>query len=542
MVVMKRIVFIGVLIACSFGNSFSQTDYIARANALLQAKDFNKAKACIDSCVKDSKYGNDAQAWYLRGFIYKAIYQNKEKTVVESPARITALESFKKSMKLDNSAENVSENKKNIKFLATSIYNDVIKGLDTINYNVAIRNFDKFKMYYALADASEADLKTDDVTYKLALASVFEKFFEKSPSHEMKVKYYNLAVQQYSEILAEAPTNATAKLNRATLIARAADFQIGEKEKQFKQELDVKSTTINKLDKDNQLKQSEIQTKESVIKTKEEEIKEKVMESNAKTQVIGLLKEEKDLKDEQIHQQTIIRNILIGGVLILLLFSVVIFRQRNRISKEKHRSDELLLNILPEEVANELKKTGTAKAKHYNHVSVLFTDFVGFTIISEKLSPQELVEEIHACFTAFDAIIERNGMEKIKTIGDAYLAVCGMPNEDSDHAKKTVTASLEIMDYINKRINEGGKFKIRIGINSGPVVAGIVGVKKFAYDIWGDAVNTAARMEQTSVHGKVNISGATYELIKDNFNCTYRGKVDAKNKGEIDMYFVDGKI
>jgi len=203
--------------------------------------------------------------------------------------------------------------------------------------------------------------------------------------------------------------------------------------------------------------------------------------------------------------------------------------------EEKKKSDDLLHNILPEEVALELKRKGHAEAKLYNHVSVLFTDFVGFTTISEQLSPTELVREIHENFTAFDSIIERNGLEKIKTIGDAYLAVCGLPHLTHEHAQKVVKAALEIRDYM---ANSDGKFQVRIGIHSGPVVAGIVGVKKYAYDIWGDTVNTAARMEQNSEAGKINISGVTYELIKQDFNCEYRGKIKAKNKGEVDMYFV----
>jgi class 3 adenylate cyclase len=170
---------------------------------------------------------------------------------------------------------------------------------------------------------------------------------------------------------------------------------------------------------------------------------------------------------------------------------------------------------------------------------VLFTDFVGFTSISEKLTPKELVAEIHYCFTAFDTITERHGLEKIKTIGDAYLAVCGLPNADEQHAKKTVQAAIEIREFINKRFKDGGKFTIRIGINSGSVVAGIVGVKKFAYDIWGDTVNTATRMEQHSINGKINISEATYQLVKNDFTCTHRGKIEAKNKGKVDMYFVE---
>ncbi len=207
-----------------------------------------------------------------------------------------------------------------------------------------------------------------------------------------------------------------------------------------------------------------------------------------------------------------------------------------QLKQEKKKSDDLLLNILPEEIAEELKQKGIAEAKQYNHVTVLFTDFVNFTGISEQLSPKDLVAEIHKNFTAFDAIIERNGLEKIKTIGDAYLAVCGLPNEDTQHAKKVLLAAIEICEYTK---NSNGIFNIRIGINTGPVVAGIVGVKKYAYDIWGDTVNTAARMEQNSEAGKINISGATYQLIKNDFTCTHRGKIEAKNKGEIDMYFVN---
>lgn len=212
------------------------------------------------------------------------------------------------------------------------------------------------------------------------------------------------------------------------------------------------------------------------------------------------------------------------------------------LSIEKKRSDDLLLNILPFDIAEELKKYGTSKAKLFENVSVLFSDFVGFTNVSEKLTPGELVAELHHCFTAIDTILERNGLEKIKTIGDAYLAVCGLPITVENHAIKTIQAALEIIEFINKRETEGGKFNIRIGINSGSVVAGIVGVKKFAYDIWGDTVNTASRLEQNSISGKINISAATYQLVKNNFTCTHRGKIEAKNKGKIDMYFVDGKI
>jgi class 3 adenylate cyclase len=215
-------------------------------------------------------------------------------------------------------------------------------------------------------------------------------------------------------------------------------------------------------------------------------------------------------------------------------------KKHEELKAEKKKSDDLLHNILPEEVADELKQRGTSSAKFFDHVTVLFTDFVNFTKAGERMSPQELVDELNTCFKAFDEIISKYNIEKIKTIGDAYLAVSGLPVADEEHALKATDAALQIQHYmLNRRKEFGDKtFEVRIGIHSGSVVAGIVGVKKFAYDIWGDTVNTAARMEQNSEPGKINISQTTYELIKDHFNCTYRGEISAKNKGDLSMYFV----
>jgi class 3 adenylate cyclase len=218
-------------------------------------------------------------------------------------------------------------------------------------------------------------------------------------------------------------------------------------------------------------------------------------------------------------------------------------RQHEELKSEKKKSDDLLLNILPSEIADELKENGLSEARLYNNVTVLFTDFVNFTKAGERMSPRELVSELHACFKAFDEIIGKYGIEKIKTIGDAYLAVSGLPHPDERHAAHVISAAMEIREFISARKQQLGDqtFEIRIGIHSGPVVAGIVGVKKFAYDIWGDTVNTAARMEQSGVAGKINISATTYELIKDQYECAYRGEINAKNKGELKMYFVEEK-
>ena len=221
-------------------------------------------------------------------------------------------------------------------------------------------------------------------------------------------------------------------------------------------------------------------------------------------------------------------------------------KQKTELEIQKKRSDELLRNILPTEVAEELKEKGSAHAKLIDEVTVLFTDFKEFTQFSEKLSPQELVGEIHECFSAFDNIMQKYGVEKIKTIGDAYMAVGGLPTPNQTHSCDVVNAALEIQKFMvqhnQKKETEGKPFlEIRIGVHTGPVVAGIVGVKKFAYDIWGDTVNTAHHIENSSEAGQVNISGTTYELVKDKFYCIHRGKIRAKHKGELDMYFVSLK-
>ena len=212
--------------------------------------------------------------------------------------------------------------------------------------------------------------------------------------------------------------------------------------------------------------------------------------------------------------------------------------------KQKEKSDELLLNILPSEVADELKEKGYTTAKSFDEVTVLFSDIKGFTNVAEKMTAQELVKEINTYFSVFDGIIQKYGLEKIKTIGDAYVAAGGLPEKNSATVQNVVEAAIAMQQAIEKLKQERvtsnkPHFELRIGIHTGPVVAGVVGIKKFQYDIWGDTVNLAARMEQSGVPGKINISQHTYELVKEQFNCVHRGKIEAKNKGEIDMYFVE---
>jgi adenylate cyclase len=217
----------------------------------------------------------------------------------------------------------------------------------------------------------------------------------------------------------------------------------------------------------------------------------------------------------------------------------------SELETERRKSDKLLLNTLPRKIADELKQTGKVKPVHYESASILFTDFKDFTKLAEQLSPEELVDELDYCFSFFDRVAEAHNLEKLKTIGDSYMCVGGIPTPTSTHAIDTVLAALQIKAFMGWRRYEKLQrnqpfWEIRLGIHTGPILAGVIGKNKFSYDVWGDAVNIAARMESSSLPGCINISKSTFERVKDFFDCDYRGKIEAKNKGYIDMYFVNG--
>lgn len=214
---------------------------------------------------------------------------------------------------------------------------------------------------------------------------------------------------------------------------------------------------------------------------------------------------------------------------------------------EKEKSENLLANVLPKNTASEIMAKGKATKIKYNFVTVLFSDIQGFTKIAEEMNPEVLIDELDKFFFYFDSVVEKFGIEKIKTIGDAYMCAGGIPEKNRTNPVEVILAALEMKAYMT-RLKEssevqGMKFwDIRIGIHTGTVVAGVVGQKKLSYDIWGDTVNTASRMESSGEAGKINISGTTYEFVKDFFVCEYRGKMPVKYKGEIEMYFVNGIV
>ncbi|WP_224491183.1 adenylate/guanylate cyclase domain-containing protein [Robertkochia flava] len=269
-----------------------------------------------------------------------------------------------------------------------------------------------------------------------------------------------------------------------------------------------------------------------------------------KQKEVDLLVKEAEIQQLRASRQ---RTISLVSVTFVVLLSLLIFGLFNRfkyirktsrvIEDEKNRSDALLRNILPDETANELKEHGRVKAKKFSSVSVMFADFEGFTRYSEDMDPEELVKRVDFYFSAFDAIMEKYNLEKIKTMGDAYMCAGGLPFPEDDHAIRMVMAAYEMAAFVDQVKKEDPddptRFEVRIGINTGPVVAGVVGTKKFVYDIWGDTVNIASRMESNSEPGRINVSENTYQRIKDRFDCTFRGMVEVKNKGMMKMYYVN---
>lgn len=215
--------------------------------------------------------------------------------------------------------------------------------------------------------------------------------------------------------------------------------------------------------------------------------------------------------------------------------------QKKEIEGKNNKIEELLLNILPKEVADELSLKGFTETRYYDFTTVLFADIKGFSALAQKVTPQQLIAELDATFGKFDDIIKKYGIERIKTIGDSYMCAGGVPNRNRSNPIDVVLAALEIQQWMNEeRKNRNGDFwQVRLGLHTGDLVAGVVGKTKFAFDIWGSTVNLASRMESVGEVGRVNISETTYEQIKDFFDCTHRGKISVKNIGEVDAYFID---
>ncbi len=272
-----------------------------------------------------------------------------------------------------------------------------------------------------------------------------------------------------------------------------------------------------------------------------------------KEKEIALLNTENELKQVELERAKVSkRYFLVIATLLLLIVIGYVSRYRfmqksnKKLAEERNKAETILLNILPKETAEELKLSGKIKAKEFKEITILFTDFKEFSVAAEKITADKLVKTVDYYFSKFDEIIEKNNLEKIKTIGDAYMCAGGLPTKNKTNAEDAFNAALEIMSFVNLTEKNPPKgihpFKIRIGINTGPVVAGVVGTKKFQYDIWGSSVNIAARMESNSIAGKINVSENTYQLLKDKISFTYRGVIKVKNSQSLKMYFAEEKV
>jgi class 3 adenylate cyclase len=334
-----------------------------------------------------------------------------------------------------------------------------------------------------------------------------------------------------------------------------------EKTKQLEQEVTGLKTEVDSTQSEMVKKDSAIAEKESEIKAAESAIDSLTTEQLKSQLAIKDLEIANHQKELQIQEDRNRRNFLLFVAALSLLLVVFVawayivkrkgvrvLSQKNRqIVEEKQKSEKLLLNILPETIAHELKEHGKTRPQRHENATVMFTDFEGFTKFSEKHSPEDLVHLVDHYFQAFDQVMHKYHIEKIKTIGDAYMCVAGIPESKENHAALMIQAAFEFREIVQQVAEEKQKsgqpfLQMRIGIHSGPLVAGVVGTKKFAYDVWGDSVNIAARMEQHSVAGSINVSESVYLQTKDLFDFEYRGEMEAKNKGKMKMYFVKARV
>jgi class 3 adenylate cyclase/tetratricopeptide (TPR) repeat protein len=319
-----------------------------------------------------------------------------------------------------------------------------------------------------------------------------------------------------------------------------------------KQELEFIQIKLLTEQKDREVEEAKQQKKFA-----EMEVANAEAEKNKAEQEAELSKKNQNIAELQLEQAKTFRQFIYGlGTLLALVFIMIlsawyyarVANQRleaknNEIEEERRKSEKLLLNILPVETANELKLTGIATPKEYTKVTVLFADFSNFTKISEQLSAEQLIHELNDCFRAFDEITEQNGLEKIKTIGDGYMCAGGIPVANETNPTDAIKAAIKMQKFMKNRYAEKTKdgmpyWNMRIGIHTGHVIAGVVGTKKFAYDIWGDTVNIASRMETSCDNGKINISASTREFVNGTFEYDFRGEVEVKHGNKVGMYFV----
>lgn len=367
---------------------------------------------------------------------------------------------------------------------------------------------------------------------------------------QVKMENFQRAITHFNQAMPEARRSGNASLQRAveknlgTTVALLQNYLEKQQIQTQVEEVQVQIETVR-----DSLSQQLDSNKVLISTTNLLTMERKKDSAELRTKQLEIQNKDAEIAAREARENTFRIGVLGGGVFALTIILALFNRSRIRkkaktaLEKEKQKTEDLLFKILPSEIAKELIEHGKVKSREFEEATILFTDFKGFTAIAAKLSPDELVNELTYVFQAFDQIMDQYGLEKIKTIGDAYMAVSGVPNPRADHAIEAVAAALDMQAFmhrwkVEKEMRGEDPWELRIGINSGKVVAGVIGNKKFTYDVWGDAVNTAARMESAGEAWEVNISEETYHLIRGKASCIARGALPAKNKGNIPMYFV----
>ena len=382
------------------------------------------------------------------------------------------------------------------------------------------------------SEISNLDQHRRDDIIKLNKEEAFEEI--------EKLKYERQRLEGLQLKLSETVRNNERQLSKRTRMINEMTASQAKKEAmlEFNKRIIDSMRFISELDSMNLLSQ------ENLIDRQEAEL-------NLTNSTLQLQEAELKLKSSQQRTYTLLglAGLLIGGIASWLMIMVRrsnknLEKKNKEIEEEKERSEELLLNILPKDIASELKENAKVQTRKFEECTVCFTDFINFSRISQLLSPEDLISALDECFKAFDEIISEHNVEKIKTIGDSYMCAAGVPITNKSHATDAVKAAVEMVAFLeewnHKREAEGLiRFDARIGIHTGPIIAGVVGIKKFAYDIWGDTVNVAARMESKSEAQRINISQSTYDLIKEEFSCHSRGSLNVKNMKDLEMYYVE---
>ncbi|MCU0349016.1 MAG: hypothetical protein MUC59_18905 [Saprospiraceae bacterium] len=469
----------------------------------------------------------EAAAKKLKNNAYVAISLNqKGKSQAKLPGRskAKAYKTFEESNELTTDADLKLDNLLNMRDLAKAL--DKKKDLAALEREIAVLNG---------GDASVTSTSSGGLFSKRKKA---QEEMEKAQAQNQQLSAAVTNLSQEKESLSkEKATLAKQRQGLQKMIAAKEAAIQNLSAEQIKQQLlfSEQSRMLDSMQYAGALDSMELAQKDMVVQQQQAELARKEAEISLKNSQRNLLLALVGLVA------------IFGGALFLRYLTIskhnAVLAEKNRIiEEERKRSEELLLNILPAAVATELKQNGSAQARRYDNATVLFTDFQGFSAISKQLSAEQLVSDLDYAFKHFDQIIGKYNLEKIKTIGDAYMCAGGLPDKDG-HPRDVVRAGLEIQQFLKKWNVEKRKagespFEARIGVHTGPLVAGVVGSRKFAYDIWGDTVNVASRMETSGEPGLVNISASTFSFVKDDFKCEYRGKVPAKNVGEVEMYFV----